>query len=131
MTFEPSPQDQFSRRLSSITGKPETHADLSNEAWHIEKKIPIGLIITVVAQTVGIVWFAATLTSRVSDLERVRIVYDNRIKEVDGRIDKAIEAQTKIDLRLVRVEERADSTLAAVNKIDQKVDQLLTLFRTK
>jgi hypothetical protein len=44
------------------------------ESWHFDKRVPIALIVAIVVQTVGIVWWAATINSAVDlnarDIER-------------------------------------------------------------
>jgi len=38
--------------------------------WHLDKKVPLALIITIVAQTVAVSWGASNLWTRVAELER-------------------------------------------------------------
>lgn len=40
------------------------------EEWHIEKKIPLALIIAVLTQTFGIAWWGSAMSTRVEQLER-------------------------------------------------------------
>lgn len=39
------------------------------ETWHADKRVPIALILTILIQSVSIVWWAATTESRVDVLE--------------------------------------------------------------
>ena len=39
------------------------------QPWHLDKSIPLGLIFTILVQTVLVVWWAAVLTTRVDTLE--------------------------------------------------------------
>jgi hypothetical protein len=50
--------------------------------WHIDKKVPIALIITLAIQTVTIVWWAATLSTRVEQLERAAVAYAPQVERV-------------------------------------------------
>lgn len=43
---------------------------MANENWHMSKSIPISLIFAILVQTVGVVWWASTLDSKVSQLDR-------------------------------------------------------------
>lgn len=38
--------------------------------WHLDKRVPIALIFTIIVQTAGLVWWASSLTERVNTLER-------------------------------------------------------------
>lgn len=40
------------------------------EPWHLDRKVPIALIVTVAIQTAGMVWWAASLSSRVDEQAR-------------------------------------------------------------
>lgn len=39
--------------------------------WHLDKKVPIALIATLIVQTMTIVWWAATASARLDQLERI------------------------------------------------------------
>lgn len=84
------------------------------EPWHLDKRVPVVLISTIVVQTIGIVWWAATLDHQVEQHER-RLV---QLESADARLDT--EARRLSEL-LVRVDER----LAAQNQILQRLEQSL------
>lgn len=37
--------------------------------WHLDKRVPIALILTIMMQTIGVVWYVSKLDSRVMALE--------------------------------------------------------------
>lgn len=39
-----------------------------SDPWHLDKRVPIALILALCIQTVGAVWWAATITSTVGEL---------------------------------------------------------------
>jgi hypothetical protein len=44
--------------------------DLTTDSgWHLDKRVPIAIVLAIFFQTAGIVWFAATLENRVAQLE--------------------------------------------------------------
>jgi hypothetical protein len=89
---------------------------VTQEAWHLDKKVPIALIFTMAIQTVGVIWWAASLSTRVDHQERqiVSLVAAEqqtkqearRIGEWLSRVDERIAAQTEMLRRL-------EQTLAA------------------
>jgi len=38
------------------------------EPWHLDRKVPIALIVAIALQTFGVVWWAATVTETVNQL---------------------------------------------------------------
>lgn len=40
------------------------------EQWHVDKKIPVAIILMLIAQTFGAGWFASAMSTRVDQLER-------------------------------------------------------------
>lgn len=42
----------------------------SDSAWHLDKRVPIALIVSILMQTGGIVWWGATASERLNALER-------------------------------------------------------------
>lgn len=75
--------------------------------WHLDKKVPVALIITIMMQTAGGIWFISKLDSRVAALEQATAYKaDNRerivrleteipqIKEMLGRIDRKLDRLT-------------------------------------
>lgn len=86
-------------------------ATSSAEAWHLDKRVPIALIVTLVLQTAGMVWWAAQLSSSVANHDRRitgleasdirRGAEAQRVAEVLARLDERMVAQTEI-LREIR-----------------------------
>ena len=48
----------------------QDHRDSDDRRWHLDKRVPIALIFTIIVQTAGLVWWASSLTERVNTLER-------------------------------------------------------------
>ena len=82
--------------------------------WHLDRRVPIALIITIIMQTIGIVWWAASLSARVETLE-------HRFAELatyQARIVRLEEKQNAVYQRLDRIE-------AIQRRIEAKIDRLL------
>jgi hypothetical protein len=85
---------------------------VEREPWHLDKKVPLALILSMAIQTVLIVWWAASLSSRVEHQERQIVALTTsdaqakqearRIGEWLSRVDERIAAQTEM-LRRVEV----------------------------
>jgi len=60
-------------------------------SWHVGKEIPLALIAVIVMQTIGVVWWAATLSSQVGSLsERVSRLANTQYTAVEARSGTAI-----------------------------------------
>ena len=44
--------------------------DPANGPWHLDKRVPVALILALVVQTFGLGWWAASISWRVTSLER-------------------------------------------------------------
>jgi hypothetical protein len=61
-----------------------------DKRWHLDKKVPIALIITIVMQTGCFIWWAASLSERVNTLERDALrsaPYAERIVRLETRME--------------------------------------------
>ena len=75
--------------------------------WTWDKRIPIALVLTVGIQTAGMVWWAASLTSRVTNLET------------------SLANSTGQDGRIIRVETKLEGVSDDLGRIEEKVDRLI------
>jgi uncharacterized coiled-coil protein SlyX len=85
-------------------------------SWHLDKRIPIALILAVLAQTSAGVWWAATIEHRVqsAEIRMTRLeVNEAKANEASGRFDRTLAAiaQSQDDMRrsLERIERRIDA----------------------
>ena len=42
---------------------------MSEQSWHLDKKVPVSLILALVGQTAVLIWWGATMQARVESLE--------------------------------------------------------------
>ncbi len=82
--------------------------------WHLDRRVPIALIFTLLMQTVAAVWWAATMSARVDALDR----QINALNDNPSRILRVEERQQAISSRLARIE-------AIQRRMDSKLDKLL------
>jgi hypothetical protein len=71
--------------------------------WYLDKRVPLALILTIVIQTAGLVWWASNLTERVNSLERTQ------------------EATAPQAGRLTRVEVRLESVQSGIDEIKRLI----------
>lgn len=83
---------------------PATPKDPAEASWHFDRRIPIVLVVTLLAQTGGIVWWASWANSQIVsgqakdvELSNADAMMDDRIKAVEG-------ANNDVNVRLARFE---------------------------
>ncbi len=70
-------------------------SDKEDREWHLDKRVPIALIITVVGQTMAAAWWAAVTTTRVDQLEKQVVSaapQTERIIRLEAKMDSVVEA---------------------------------------
>lgn len=74
-------------------------------SWHLDKRVPIALIVTIAIQTAGIVWFAAGLYHRIETLERDAILTRATInRDAELRVPQA-DRLTRVEVKLETIQE--------------------------
>lgn len=58
--------------------------------WHLDKKVPLALIVTIIGQTVVAAWGASNLWTRVGEPER-------QIQIAAPQFERVIRLETKVD----------------------------------
>lgn len=86
---------------------------INSNAWHLDKRVPIALIVSLAIQTAGMVWWAASITGRVDNLAQT---------SEEMRASKTSE-------RLPVLEEQIRNLKKDVEKLDRKIDELLRRAR--
>ena len=51
--------------------------------WHLSKSVPVSLIVSILAQTVALVWFVSTLRNDVNNNTTQLIRHETRIESVE------------------------------------------------
>lgn len=75
--------------------------------WVVDKRIPLALVITIIFQTAGIVWWAASISGRV------------------GVLESTVLTRSDQSGRLIKVETQVDNLVKGQERIEQKMDRLL------
>jgi hypothetical protein len=65
-------------------------AEKEDREWHLDKRVPLALIVTVIAQTMAAAWWAAVTTTRVDYLEK-------QTGSVTAQTERIIRLETKMD----------------------------------
>ncbi len=84
----------------------------NDEGWHLDKKVPISMIVFLLMQTISFTWYMARQDARITMIETSRIDYRDQQHDRDDRQDKDA---------LAKFEQLRQS----VTVIDGKIDRLI------
>lgn len=74
------------------------------EGWHVGKEIPLAMIFAILVQTMGAIWWAAVLSTKLDDLSyQVAALTADKYSQKDAERDKQLLSQ-KIDFVSSRVD---------------------------
>lgn len=85
------------------------------EGWHLDKKVPISIIIMLLLQTITLVIWATRLDSRVSSVEATTSGHTIVIEAMRS-------AQNSVSVGLARIEERQSQMAEGVKDIKNQLN---------
>ena len=83
------------------------------QRWQIDRHVPIALIVTILVQGAGIVWWAASISDRVAHIER-------HVERTSGQADRLTRVETKVDGIADTLVEIKDAVKAKVIQVTSK-----------
>ena len=88
------------------------------EHWSVDKKIPLALVITLLIQTGGVVWWSSQLNSRVT-------VVEERNLKLEIEIGKLKDGSFEVRERFARAETTMQAFVETTRRIEAKLDRLI------
>ena len=82
----------------------------SDGRWHLDKKVPIAMILAIIGQTFAFGWWAAAQSARIDMLEKEGA-------RLEKRIDTQERVTTNASDRLIRVEEKITAILELTRQL--------------
>lgn len=77
--------------------------DESDTHWHLDRKVPISIILTILIQTAGVMWWAASANERLNSLEQKMIMLapqSDRLTRVEVNIETIKDSLAEIKATL-------------------------------
>lgn len=88
----------------------------AGEHWALDRKVPVAIIVTLVAQIIGFAWYAAKLDARVEE-------QGVRLAKTEAQIVVIDRDARDVSTRLVRVEEKIGAVLDIARRLERIVDR--------
>ncbi|MEO9648831.1 MAG: hypothetical protein ABJ360_22595 [Roseobacter sp.] len=88
----------------------------NDRAWHLDRRVPLALIVTIAMQTSAAGWFMSSLESRVAELER-----DSA--DISLSLIQAENAIHRNEMSVAVFEEKLNAILRSVQRIESNISQ--------
>lgn len=86
------------------------------DPWHLDRRVPVALIVTILMQTAAAIWWASALSQRMTTVEADTAALAAIESERDARI-------RALELGASRTDERLITIQTALNRIERLLEQ--------
>lgn len=93
--------------------------------WHLDKRVPLAIIVSILAQTGGIIWWASAIDRRVTELEltKTEIAAEMSARNiVNARQDQAI---VRLETQFLGIGDNMRALADAIKEVNAKLDRLV------
>lgn len=87
----------------------------ADSPWMLDKRVPIALILAILAQTAAGVWWAASQTARLDTAEK-------RVAVLESNDMKMTEAAAKSEASLAAIKASQEDMRRAIDRIERNMD---------
>lgn len=84
---------------------PKELPDPANGAWHLDKRIPIALIFTLIVQSAGLVWWVSNIVHRLETAVETNTRQDARLNSVEAATNNQAVANATMTAQITAVRE--------------------------
>jgi hypothetical protein len=76
---------------------------MSDESWHLNKSVPLSIILGVIAQTVTLVWFIAGLNASIDQNSRDLVRHETRIEALEASAQSQAVSLARMDENILAI----------------------------
>lgn len=95
---------------------------MSDQQWHLDKRVPVAIIFAILMQSLGGVWWASSLNERTAQIERRLDGFADRSQSSDRDISSLQQSVAVLSTQI-------DNTLRSVSRLENEVAATNTLLR--
>jgi len=88
---------------------------IADESWHLDKKVPVAIIVVLVGQFLLGLWFIAKLDSKVEEQAA-------RLAKTEAQVSVIDREAREFGNRIVRIEEKTSSMLTILQRLERVLD---------
>ena len=76
---------------------------MADESWHLNKSVPLSIILGVIAQTVTLVWFIAGLNASIDQNSRDLVRHETRIEALEASAQSQAVSLARMDENIMAI----------------------------
>lgn len=76
---------------------------MADEPWHLNKSVPLSIILGVIAQTVTLVWFIAGLNASIDQNSRDLVRHETRIEALEASAQSQAVSLARMDENILAI----------------------------
>jgi type VI protein secretion system component VasK len=80
----------------------------NDKEWHLSKSVPVTFILAIMAQTVALIWFVATLRNDVDSNQQQLIRQETRLEAVEDVVQNQAVMLARIDENLKAIRDAVE-----------------------
>jgi low affinity Fe/Cu permease len=88
----------------------------ADDAWHLDKKVPVAIIVVLIGQFLLGLWFIAKLDSKVEEQAA-------RLAKTEAQVSVIDREAREFGNRIVRIEEKTSSMLTILQRVERLIDR--------
>jgi low affinity Fe/Cu permease len=88
---------------------------LADESWHLDKKVPVAIIVVLIGQFLLGLWFIAKLDSKVEEQAA-------RLAKTEAQVSVIDREAREFGNRIARIEEKTSSMLTILQRLERVLD---------
>lgn len=81
---------------------------MSEKEWHLSKSVPITFILAIIAQTIALIWFVATLRNDVDNNQAQILRHEVRIETIEEIVQNQAVMLARIDENLKAIRDAVE-----------------------
>lgn len=93
---------------------------MSEQQWHLDKRVPVAIIFAIFIQSMGGIWWASSLNERTAQIERRIEGFAQRSQAADREINTIQQSVAVLSAQLqnqIRATERLDTAVRETNQL--------------
>ena len=108
--------------LEPLEGAMYREDEISDTAWHLDKRIPVGLMLGLAINLGVSIWYASKLDSRVTYIENEESRSARMTDKMHMDLERLQDNDSGLNTRMTRVEDHSESILDIVKELKARRD---------
>ena len=99
--------------------------DRDLEGWHLDKRVPLGLIFAVFVQTITVIWF---LTDLRNDVDNLAVSLDDKVEQVSVTNERQWNRINRNEELIQQSIASIQTNTAILERVEQRLSRIINLL---